>query len=138
MKKLRVLVVEDEPLNREIAEIILTSHGHEVVAVENGQEALDLCHGRGERFDVILMDILMPVMDGLEATRALRAHAGTVDTPIICISAKASGSDRGAGFAAGCDCYLNKPYKRKDLMAVLVETLVKKGVLEPEETLVQD
>lgn len=138
MKSLRVLVVEDEPLNREIAEIILTSHGHEVVAVENGQQAIDLCLTQGESFDVILMDVLMPVLDGLEATRRLKADARTRETPIICVSAKASGTDRGAGLAAGCDTYLNKPYKRKDLMDTIQRTLVDHGVIGAEESLVQE
>lgn len=136
MKKLKVLVVEDEPMNREIAEIILTSEGHEVAIAENGQEALDMA--ARQDYDVVLMDVLMPVMDGLEATRKLRDDAKTKDLPIICVSAKASGSDRGAGFEAGCDWYLNKPYKRKDLMAAVKETLVKKGVLQPEEKILQE
>lgn len=123
-------------MNREIAEIILTSEGHEVALAENGQEALDMAEVQS--YDVILMDVLMPVMDGLEATRRLRANPKTQDVPVIGVSAKASGSDRGAGFEAGCDWYLNKPYKRRDLMAAIKETLVKKGVISPEETILQN
>lgn len=134
MKRLNVLVVEDEPSNREIAQVILGSFGHRVETVENGQEALDLLITRGERFDVVLMDILMPVLDGLETTRRLRANPSTKDVPIICVSAKASGSDRGAGLEAGCDYYLNKPYRRKDLLRAITETLTKSGALQPGES----
>lgn len=130
MKNLHILVVEDEPSNREIAEVILTSHGHQVTCAENGVEALRLCHDEGMRFDAVLMDVLMPVMDGLEATRRLRAHPETRDLTIICVSAKASGSDQGAGLTAGCDTYVRKPYKRKELLQALSETLFAKGVID--------
>lgn len=130
MKSLHILVVEDEPSNREIAEVILTSHGHTVTCVENGQEALELCIDQGQHFDAILMDILMPVLDGLEATRRLRATPDTKDLVIICVSAKASGTDQGAGFEAGCDAYVRKPYKRKELLQALSETLLARGVID--------
>jgi CheY-like chemotaxis protein len=130
MKNLHILVVEDEPSNREIAEVILTSHGHHVTCAENGQEALDLCLEEGRSFDAVLMDVLMPVMDGLEATRRLRAHPKTQDLTIICVSAKASGSDQGAGLTAGCDTYVRKPYKRKELLQALSETLLAKGIID--------
>ena len=130
MKNLHILVVEDEPSNREIAEVILTSHGHRVTCVTNGQEALHLCIDQDMAFDAILMDVLMPVMDGLEATRRLRAHPKTQDLPIICVSAKASGSDQGAGLSAGCDTYVRKPYKRKELLQALSDTLLAKGAID--------
>jgi Response regulators consisting of a CheY-like receiver domain and a winged-helix DNA-binding domain len=130
MKNLHILVVEDEPSNREIAEVILTSHGHRVTCAENGEEALRLCLEEDLSFDAILMDVLMPVMDGLEATRQLRANPKTRDLTIVCVSAKASGSDQGAGLAAGCDTYVRKPYKRKELLQALSETLLAKGVID--------
>ncbi len=130
MKNLHILVVEDEPSNREIAEVILTSHGHQVTCAANGQEALQLCIDEGKTFDAVLMDVLMPVKDGLEATRRLRAHPQTQDLTIICVSAKASGSDQGAGLNAGCDTYVRKPYKRKELLQALSETLLAKGVID--------
>ena len=133
MRNLRVLVVEDEPANREVAEVILESEGHVVTTCENGAEAIDLCIKQGVHFDVILMDILMPVMDGLEATRQLKADPRTKDTPIICVSARASGSDRQQGLSAGCDYYMLKPYRRKDLLTVLGSILEGSGLLSPEE-----
>lgn len=130
MKRLNILIVEDEPSNREIAEVILTSHGHTVTCAENGEEALRLCIDAGQKFDAVLMDVLMPVMDGLEATRRLRAHPATKDLVIICVSAKASGSDQGAGLEAGCNTYVRKPYKRKELLQALSETLILKGAID--------
>jgi CheY-like chemotaxis protein len=138
MRELRVLSVEDEPSNGEIIQIILASQGHRVTTVENGQEALDLLIDRGEPFDVVLMDIQMPILDGLEATRRLRAHPATADLTIICVSARASGSDGKAGVAAGCDAYITKPYKSRQLIDVLRETLTRRGVIAPGETIVKD
>ena len=87
MKKcLKVLVVEDEATNREVAEGILSSLGHQVMSVGNGQEAVDLVASGENGFDVILMDVLMPVMDGFAATRHLREFAQTREVPIICVS----------------------------------------------------
>jgi CheY-like chemotaxis protein len=138
MRELHVLSVEDEPSNGEIIQIILGSQGHHVTTVSNGREALDLLIDRQQPFDVVLMDIQMPVLDGLEATRQLRAHTGTSQLAIICVSARASGSDGKAGIEAGCDSYITKPYKSKELLAVLRETLVRRGVIGADETLVKD
>ena len=135
MKILDILIVEDEPSNREIAEVILTNLGHRVTSCDNGQVALDLCLSEQRRFDVILMDVLTPVMDGLTATKLLRSREETKDVAIVCVSAKASGSDEAAGLSAGCDAYLRKPYRRRDLLACLTAVLVKRNVLAPDEKL---
>jgi CheY-like chemotaxis protein len=133
MKALNVLVVEDEPSNREIAEIILMSAGHRVYTAADGQEALKLLHDEGVQVDAVLMDILMPVMNGLEASQALRADPRTRTIPIICVSAKASGSDQQTGMAAGCTHYLSKPFKRRQLLEALAQTLLDEGVITPED-----
>jgi CheY-like chemotaxis protein len=135
MRKLNVLVVEDEPANQEVVEIILASAGHTVVCVSNGQAALDLLAGDHPPFDVVLMDILMPVLDGLATTQRLRASTATGDLPIMCVSARASGSDQAAGKRAGCDMYMTKPYKRRDLLKALHTLLVSKGVIGPDESI---
>jgi signal transduction histidine kinase/ActR/RegA family two-component response regulator len=115
---LRVLVVEDHPVNRMIIEAWLTSAGHLAVSAENGEIALEMA---GEQaFDLILMDVNMPVMDGLTATRRLREASGpNQDAPVVVLSASARAEDHEAGYAAGADAYLNKPIDFKALAAVL-------------------
>lgn len=115
---LRVLVVEDHPVNRMIIEAWMSSAGHATASAENGQLALDAA--AEQPFDLILMDVNMPVMDGLTATRRLRQAAGpNRDTPVVVLSASARAEDHEAGFAAGADAYLNKPIDFKARAEVL-------------------
>jgi len=105
---LNVLIVEDHPVNRMILEAWMGSMGHTCVMAENGQIALDLA--AQQRFDLIVMDVNMPVMDGLTATRELRARAGpNRHTPIAVLSASARPEDHALGHAAGADAYVDKP-----------------------------
>jgi signal transduction histidine kinase/CheY-like chemotaxis protein len=105
---LNVLIVEDHPVNRMILEAWMGSAGHVSSTAENGQIAVDVA-GR-ERFDLIVMDVNMPVMDGLTATRAIRdTHGPNTETPIVVLSASARREDHQAGLDAGADAYLNKP-----------------------------
>lgn len=107
-RALKVLVVEDHPVNRMILDAWMKTAGHVTAAAENGQEALDIA--ATDAFDLIIMDVNMPVMDGLTATRALRATDGpNQNTPIVVLSASARHEDHEAGLAAGADAYLNKP-----------------------------
>ena len=105
---LSVLVVEDHPVNRMILEAWMGSAGHSSATAENGQIAIEAASE--QRFDLIVMDVNMPVMDGLTATRAIRAGDGpNADTPIVVLSASARTEDHQAGLDAGADAYLNKP-----------------------------
>ena len=105
---LHVLVVEDHPVNRMIIEAWMASAGHCTTAAENGQIALEIAGT--QRFDLIVMDVNMPVMDGLTATRKLREQDGpNAETPVVVLSASARQEDHEAGLAAGADAYLNKP-----------------------------
>jgi signal transduction histidine kinase/CheY-like chemotaxis protein len=107
-RSLNVLVVEDHPVNRMILEAWMSSAGHTSSTAENGEIALDMA--AGQRFDLIIMDVNMPVMDGLTATRGIRAGGGAnADTPIVVLSASARIEDHEAGLEAGADAYLNKP-----------------------------
>jgi signal transduction histidine kinase/ligand-binding sensor domain-containing protein/CheY-like chemotaxis protein len=114
----RVLVVEDQPLNREVAIGMLTSLGLEVETAHHGQQALDILQSRA--FDAILMDCEMPVMDGFSATRALRAReAGGARIPIVALTADVTSAGRTACLAAGMDDHLAKPFRREALHGIL-------------------
>ena len=119
----RVLVVEDQPLNREVAHGMLTSLGLRVETANDGQEAL--ARLERERFDLVLMDCEMPVMDGLSAAVALRQREGSGPrTPIVALTADATDTGRAACLAAGMDDYLTKPFSRDALHNTLAKWLV--------------
>lgn len=105
---LRVLVVEDHPVNRMILEAWMSTSSHVTATAENG--ALAIQAANEQPFDLIIMDVNMPVMDGLTATRNIRNGAGpNAETPIVVLSASARNEDHEAGLDAGADAYLNKP-----------------------------
>lgn len=119
-RALNVLVVEDHPVNRMILEAWMSSAGHTSSTAENGQIALEMA--AGQRFDLIIMDVNMPVMDGLTATRGIRAGGGAnAETPIVVLSASARTEDHEAGLEAGADAYLNKPIDFAALARVMNE-----------------
>jgi hypothetical protein len=114
---LHVLLVEDHAINQKLAVTLLERWGHHVEVASNGQIALDMAANR--QFDVILMDMMMPVMDGLEATRHIRAAETGRRTPIIAMTANAMASDRERCLAAGMDDYISKPIKASELKQML-------------------
>jgi len=118
---LRVLLAEDNPVNQTLAMRILERLGHKVQVVNNGKEALG--RAQGEEFDVILMDVQMPEMDGLEATAAIRdAEAGTgKHVPIVAMTAHAMKGDREKCLSAGMDGYLSKPIRIDELKQAMSE-----------------
>jgi len=117
-KGLRALVVEDNRINQQVAARLLQRLGIEVALAENGAEALAMVNARD--FDVVFMDMQMPVMDGLEATRTIRRSSGRGrNVPIIAMTANAFAADREACLGAGMNAFLPKPIERDDLVAVL-------------------
>ncbi|QJE03569.1 response regulator [Massilia forsythiae] len=120
---LRVLVVEDNLMNQEVAKYVLTHAGAGVEFAGNGRLALDLlaAPGAGARYDAVLMDLQMPVMDGFEATAAIRA-LGLDALPIIAMTANAMEEDRRRALAAGMNDYLAKPIDVDDLVATLARS----------------
>jgi signal transduction histidine kinase/DNA-binding response OmpR family regulator len=124
---LRVLVVEDNAVNRLVATKALERQGHVVCSVNNGREAV--AAWRRERFDLILMDCQMPEMDGYEATRAIRALERPTGrhTQIVAVTANAMQGDRERCLAAGMDGYLAKPLKRERLRDLLLPLLDGRG-----------
>jgi hypothetical protein len=114
----RVLVVEDQPLNREVAIGMLTSLGLEVQTAHHGQQALEFLETRS--FDAVLMDCEMPVMDGFSATAAVRSReAPGIRIPIIALTADVTSAGRAACLAAGMDDYLAKPFRREAMHNIL-------------------
>jgi CheY-like chemotaxis protein len=117
---LKVLVAEDNKVNQKLAKAILENAGHEVVVAGNGSDAV--AAWMQQRFDVVLMDVQMPVMDGLEASSAIRkAENGTGRIPIIALTANAMSGDRERCLASGMDDYLTKPINLNALMKKLAE-----------------
>jgi two-component system sensor histidine kinase/response regulator len=120
-KRLRVLVAEDIPANQKVVSAILSRRGHEPTIAHNGRDAINLFE-RG-RFDVILMDVQMPILDGIQATRAIRdmekANGGRI--PIVAMTAHTMSRDRDACHAAGMDGYLSKPLDAQLLLNTIEE-----------------
>ena len=123
---LRVLVAEDNAVNQLVVTKLLEKAGHQVTLANNGQEAVELFSQRA--FDLILMDVQMPVMDGIEATQAIRTReqrrsvvmsTGWQRTPIVALTAHAMAGDRELSIASGMDDHLTKPINAKALLAVL-------------------
>jgi CheY-like chemotaxis protein len=113
--KMRVLLAEDGKVNQKLAVALLEKGGHSVVVAENGEIAVDLV--AKQEFDVVLMDVQMPVMDGIDATIAIRAAENRI--PIIALTAHAMAGDRERCLDAGMDDYLSKPLNPKELYARL-------------------
>jgi two-component system cell cycle response regulator DivK len=134
MKPLRILVVDDNPDNVDVAQLIMEKLGHHVDCGFNGHEALSAIRKASGAYDLVLLDVAMPQMDGLTVLRELRGNGATRELPVICLSAKASGASEGACLAAGADAFLTKPYRRSQLVGVVDQVLQKKGVLPPGES----
>ncbi|MEO6026858.1 MAG: response regulator [Candidatus Binatia bacterium] len=115
----RVLLVEDNDVNRIIATKLLEKRGHVVIAVENGALAVD--RTATDEFDIVLMDVSMPVMDGLTATTHIREREQVSGghLPIVAVTAHALDQDRARCLAAGMDDYLPKPIRSADLFATV-------------------
>ncbi|HET9693653.1 MAG TPA: response regulator [Steroidobacteraceae bacterium] len=116
-RRRRVLVADDKDDNRAILCHLLASIGIEVLEAENGRDALELA--RRERPDAAMMDLVMPVMDGFEAIRRLRADPALARLRIIALSASAFDATRAQSLAAGCDAFLTKPLRFDEALQVL-------------------
>ena len=119
----RVLVVEDNVVNQQLVLVMLARAGYVAEVAADGREALALLRAR--RFDLVLMDLQMPVMDGLQATRELRrSGSGVLDpaVPVIALTANAFAEDRARAFASGMNDFLAKPFKMGVLEALLRKT----------------
>jgi two-component system, cell cycle response regulator DivK len=117
----KVLLVEDNEMNRDMLSRRLARRGFEVIFAVDGQHGIDLA--RSEKPDIILMDMSLPVMDGWEATRRVKSDDATRHVPVIALTAHAMSGDEGKALAAGCDDYDTKPVEI-DRLVGKIERLV--------------
>jgi CheY-like chemotaxis protein len=117
----RILVIEDNPDNRELMRYLLTSFGYEPIVASSGYEGVEMA--QAEHPDIVLLDLHMPGMDGYEAARRIRELPELVETPIVAVTAIAMLGDRDAVLARGFDGYISKPIAPELLKAQLVEHL---------------
>jgi two-component system cell cycle response regulator DivK len=117
----KVLVIEDNPSNMKLTSLILGNAGHSVVGAVDAESGLKLA--RDEQPDLILMDIQLPGMDGLAATAILKEDPATAAIPIIALSALAMKADKERSQTAGCDAYIVKPLRYKELYEVMEHLL---------------
>ncbi|MGO4409490.1 MULTISPECIES: ATP-binding protein [unclassified Brevundimonas] len=121
-RRLRILVADDHPTNRRVVELILDQAAVDLISVEDGAQAVEAC--RASAFDLVLMDMQMPVMDGLTATREIRLHEaamGSPRVPVVMLTANALPEHVAAGLEAGADRHLAKPFSVEALLATVQE-----------------
>ena len=117
----RILIIEDQEDNRTIMRDLLTGAGFELIEAADGEEGVKLA--QRERPDLILMDIQLPVIDGYEATRRIKAIVELKSIPIIAVTSYALSGDEAKTRAAGCDGYVAKPFSPRQLLAKVREFL---------------
>jgi CheY-like chemotaxis protein len=120
-----LLLVEDNKLNRDSLQRRLQNRGYRVFAASTGEEGVDMA--RAQLPDLVLMDIGLPGIDGLEATRRIKNHPPTSHTPVIALTAHAMAGDRDDAMAAGCDDYDTKPVNFERLVGKIEEMMTKKS-----------
>jgi two-component system cell cycle response regulator DivK len=119
-----ILLVEDNEVNRRLAEFLLQSQGYEVREAASAQQAFEIL--AGERPDLIVMDIQLPDMDGLEATRRLKEQPLLRNIPVVAVTSFAMTGDRERAIAAGCSGYLTKPIDKTMFIAEIASHLVER------------
>ncbi len=124
----KILTVDDEEMIRKLIKKYAEFEGHEVTEAKDGMEAVELC--RKNDFDIILMDIMMPELDGFSACREIRKIK---DTPIIMLSARSEEYDKINGFELGVDDYVVKPFSPKELMLRIAAVLKRGGIRKTDE-----
>jgi two-component system response regulator MtrA len=119
-----LLIAEDDPDIRELLSFRLAAAGHAVTAVEDGPSALDAAAEVAP--DLVLLDVMMPGLSGIDVCRALRARPGTSDLPVILLTARSQEADVQAGFRAGADDYMTKPFSPRELVSRIEALLARR------------
>ena len=127
-------MVDDTETNREIAVKLLSLQGAICEAAGNGREAIERLRADPGAFDLVLMDVQMPDMDGLEATRVIRHDLALADLPVIALTAGALASQRELALAAGMNGFIAKPFRLRELVAALAPWLERKPVEPPKKS----
>ncbi len=117
----KILVVDDSPTQLKMATAPLIEEGYEVITATNGEEALQ--QALAERPDVIVLDVVMPIMDGFQACRKIKASPDIGNTPVIMLTSKNQKADEFWGKRQGADVYLTKPFEAEDLLAAVGQFL---------------
>ncbi|MBJ6727726.1 response regulator transcription factor [Geomesophilobacter sediminis] len=117
MKKNRILLVEDEESLLKLETILFTTRGYRVTGVSDGASALDLI--RKSPPDLVILDVMLPGMDGFDICRAIKDDPASAGIPVVILSAKKSGPDLERGRTAGADAYLTKPFKAVKVLQVI-------------------
>ena len=128
--KEKILIVEDNPRNMRLMEMALRAKNYTLLKATDGEEALDIA--RREQPDLIIMDIHLPKLSGLEVTTKLRATPAFSHTPIIAVTAYAMKGDRERVIESGCDAYLSKPINTRELPGMIAEMLSKQQRVNPQ------
>ena len=123
-----ILVVEDNDKNRKLVRDVLTFKGYEVIETETGEEGVELARERSPR--LVLMDIRLPGIDGVEALRRLRAEETTRGIPVMAMTASVMSEDRQKIMAAGFDAYQSKPINVTEFVAAVAQLLERRGVMD--------
>ena len=131
LQGLRILVVDDSDINRDVARRILESEGASIILAENGLQAVDCLERRPQSVDLVLMDIQMPVLDGREATRRIRRDLSLTTLPIIALTAGALGSERQCALDAGMTDFITKPFDAAALVLRILQCTRPTTLVEP-------
>lgn len=134
---IRVLLVEDQPLNQQLAKKLISDFGFSTELAPNGKHALDLLRNTETKFDVILMDLQMPELDGYDTTKIIRTKLH-LETPIIALTAHSSSGEREKCIAIGMTDYLAKPFRAQELYFKIVSVLKKQPAPMPEPSIASD
>lgn len=112
-----VLVVEDDPAVAQMMDQILTLEGYATTLASDGRRAFEAL--RTNRFDIVVLDVMLPGMDGIEIMKAIREEPLTADVPVVIVSAKTDEATTWAGWKAGCNYYMPKPFDPEELLSIL-------------------
>ncbi len=119
MKGDSILVVDDEEDTVELARMVLEFEGYRVFSANNGQEAIDFLKTKNEKPNLVLLDVLMPKMDGLKVCKWIKENPDLKEIPVLLFTAKVGNKDRLAGEKVGADAYIAKPFSADDLLSLI-------------------